>query len=221
MNEVDMLNSIRAMISVSAIADALDTIDRRHQCLGWDIVPMTTTPRLVGRAYTVRTRSFSAPQTDKYDKYVGLLRALDSLGSDQVWVMATSRSDEVAVWGELVSTAAQAVGATGMVTDGLVRDLRQIRALGFPTFARGSIPHDIDGRLEVAGVEEGVEIDGVSIGFGDLIVADEDGVVVVPKSVESDVIEAALEKVTAENLFRVAVAQGTKPSVAFEKYGVL
>jgi regulator of RNase E activity RraA len=120
-----------------------------------------------------------------------------------------------------MATACLARGAAGALCEGYVRDLPEVRLLGYPLFGCGTVPYDLDGRLEVVAHGEAVEIDGVRVEPGALVVADEDGVVVVPIDVEEAVVAAAQEKAAKESEFRAAVTAGMPPSKAYERYGVL
>jgi regulator of RNase E activity RraA len=102
-----------------------------------------------------------------------------------------------------------------------VRDTAKMTAMGFAVFARGTSPYDSRDRNRVIDVDVVVEIDGVRFSPGDLVIADVDGIVVVPQSVENEAIGAAWEKVNAENVVRDAIAGGMTASEAFKKYGVL
>ena len=93
--------------------------------------------------------------------------------------------------------------------------------MGFPCFALASIIYDSKDRQRVIDLDVPIEIDGVRFSPGDLVVADEDGVVVVPLKVEASVIRRAWEKVHAENEVRDAIRKGMKATTAFETYGVL
>jgi regulator of RNase E activity RraA len=93
--------------------------------------------------------------------------------------------------------------------------------MGFPIYARGTCLYDSRDRNRVIDIDVPVEIDGVRISPGDLVVADADGVVFVPQAVEAEVIAAAWEKVHAENEVRDAIAGGMSATDAFRKYGVL
>jgi 4-hydroxy-4-methyl-2-oxoglutarate aldolase len=207
-----------ARLRTALVSDALDRLGVSGRCLGWDIVPLRPGTRLVGRAFPVAC--VPAPGRPRVP-YRGLLEALDRIGPHQVFVLPTGRSTRAAVWGELLSHACSARGASGAVTDGLVRDAAAVRPLGFPVFARGTIPSDINGRLEVTGVAERAVIDGVEVERGCLLVGDDDGVVAVPPDLEDEVVEAALAKARAEDRFREAVAAGELPSVAYRRHRVL
>lgn len=212
------LAQLRSLLTASLVADSMDALGLGARCLAWDIVALRPQDVLIGRAFTVNQIEVDGPRATPYR---GLLRALDEIGPDEVFVIPTGRSTKAAVWGELLSTASRHRGAAGALTDGLVRDATKVRALGFPVFARGTTPLDTNGRLEITDVAPEATIDGVSICRGDLIVADADGVVIVPWEAARDVIEGARSKSRGEARFRRAVSNGTAPSVAFERFKVL
>jgi regulator of RNase E activity RraA len=209
---------LKSHLRSALVADALDAVGHRKQCFGGGIFPLQSNIVLVGRAFTVSAIPAEAPARPPY---VGLLKALGEIRAGQVFVYPTSRSDRAAVWGELVSASCVAKGVAGIVTDGLVRDAARIRQLGFPVFCRGTLPYDVNGRLEVVDHGQVVEVDGVRIAPGDLVVADDDGIAVVPVDVEVEVIERALAKDALERRFREAVEHGASAQLAFERFDVL
>jgi 4-hydroxy-4-methyl-2-oxoglutarate aldolase len=210
--------ALRRVLRTALVADALDAVGLRSQCLSAGLVPLATGTLLVGRAFPVGgIRVESPPEAP----YVGLLRSLDELAPDDVYVISSGDRPDVALWGELLSTAAIARGAEGAICDGFVRDVALVRRSGFRVFARGAVPYDINGRLEVVSVGTPVVIDGVSIAPGDLLVADDDGVAVVPADVRDEVVARASAKGDRESEFRTAVRRGALPSEAFARYGVL
>ena len=147
---------------------------------------------------------------------------VDDLKADEVIVLACNGpSDRIAPWGELLSTAAEARGAAGCITDGLVRDVRQIREMGFPVFHGGIGPLDTKGRARMVERDVPVECAGVAIEPGDIVFGDIDGVVVVPQAHEAAVIEKARAKVLGENNTRDALRKGESLAVVFRRFGVL
>jgi 4-hydroxy-4-methyl-2-oxoglutarate aldolase len=204
-------------LRTALLSDALDRAGRRRHCLAPDIVPLSGT-RLEGHAFPLVLERVHAPAEPPYQ---GLLRALDEVPAGAVVVIPGSRARDAALFGELMATACLARGAPGAVCEGYVRDLPEVRASGFALFGCGTVPYDIDGRFEVVAHGEPVEIDGVVVEPGALIVADEDGVVIVPREAEEAVLAAAREKAARESDFRAAVAAGMPPSEAYERFGVL
>jgi regulator of RNase E activity RraA len=146
---------------------------------------------------------------------------VDSCRPDDVLICAAGGSVRSGIWGELLSTAARNRGCAGVVVDGAVRDVTRMRGMGFPVFARGTVIYDSKDRQRVIDLDVPVMIDGVTFGPGDLVIADDDGVVVVPRAVEAAVVQRAWAKVHAENEVRDAIAGGMPATEAFKKYGVL
>jgi 4-hydroxy-4-methyl-2-oxoglutarate aldolase len=206
------------IIRSALVSDALDALGYRHQCLPGDIMPLQFADRVVGRAFTVTAEKIDyVPEIP----YRGLLKALDQIDVGEVFVLGTGRTDASAGWGELLTTACQARGAVGAVVDSPVRDTGRLSRLGFPVFGRGRHPSDCNGRLEVTGMGSPIEIGGVTIRTGDIIVGDCDGVVVIPQAISELVIANAVEKGAQEDLFREAVLGGMAPSDAYQKFRVL
>jgi 4-hydroxy-4-methyl-2-oxoglutarate aldolase len=200
------------------VADALDSLGYRAQCLSAGISALADGEVLVGTAFPVQIETVDAlPDVP----YVGLLSALDAIGPDDVYVAAVDGQARVAIWGELVTTACLSRGARGAVVDGYARDTALIRDRDFPVFSRGRIPTDSNGRSEVRLHNVPVTIDGVLVRPGDLVVADDDGVAIVPAEVIDQVVRIALDKNEHESEFRTAVAAGMLATDAFRKFGVL
>jgi regulator of RNase E activity RraA len=210
--------TMTALLRSALVSDALDAIGLRAQCLGPGLAPLDPRHVIVGRAFPVTVELRDEPADPPYQ---GLLRALDAVAAGEVFIHQAGRSDRAAVWGELVSTACLAKGVAGALTDGPTRDSERIRALGFPVVCRGTLPCDVNGRLEVVAHGEPIVVDGVTIRHGDLVVADADGAVIVPHEVADGIVAAAVAKATSESNFRRAVAAGMSPSAAFERFGVL
>jgi regulator of RNase E activity RraA len=205
-------------IGSSLVSDALDGVGLRHQSLAPGYAPLVVDQVLIGYAFPTRLEvAGEIPDVP----YVGLLAALDAIGTGEVWVGATGGFRGAALWGELLSTASLASGAVGAVVDGYVRDRDVIRSLDFPVLCRGADPRDINGRGEVVAHNVTVEVDGVVVSPGDLVVGDDDGVVIVPEALIDDVVGAAVEKTLTESRFRRAVRDGVPPGEAFKRFGVL
>ncbi|MDR1512483.1 MAG: RraA family protein [Propionibacteriaceae bacterium] len=212
------LEFIRANLYSAVLSDCLDAVGLRNQCLASGLQPLFPDQVMAGHAFPVAIERVSeAPE----HPFRGLVAALDAIGPGEVFVTATGRAHDIAVWGELLSTAASRRGAAGAVTDGLIRDSRGIKRLGFPVWSAGTIPYDSLGRHEVVAHRVPVVIDGVAIEPGDLIVADNDGVVVVPQAIADDIVAAAVRKRASERQFKAAVSQGMGAAEAFAKFGVL
>jgi 4-hydroxy-4-methyl-2-oxoglutarate aldolase len=214
------LDSLREKLFVSVLSDCLDSVGLMHQALPSRIRPLDEERIMVGRA---RTAAFMEvyhhePGTNSYELEIGLI---DSLQQDEIPVFACSNPARVAPWGELLSTAAKARGAAGALMDGCTRDVRAIRAMGFPVFHGGIGPLDSKGRGRIMAIDVPIECAGVPIAPGDLIFGDADGVVVIPKTVEAKVLELAFEKVTGEHNTLRDLQRGDKLADVFARYGIL
>jgi len=130
-------------------------------------------------------------------------------------------TERIAPWGELLTTASMARGAVGCVTDGLVRDVRQIRELGYPVFHGGIGPLDSKGRGKMIERDVSIECADVTVNSGDLVFGDVDGVLVIPEEIAPQIIEAALVKIKGEDKTREELARGMLLAEVFEKHGVL
>jgi len=149
------------------------------------------------------------------------LKAVDDCQPDDVLIAAAAGSMRSGIWGELLSTAALNQGCVGAIVDGAVRDIKKMHAMQFPVFARGRCIYDSQNRQRVTDIDVPVEIDAVVFSPGDLVIADQDGIVVIPQSVEEEAVRRAWEKVHAENETRDAIKAGMKATAAYEKFGVL
>jgi regulator of RNase E activity RraA len=207
-------------LATAFVADALDAVGIRG-CLGPSLRMLNGGGVILGRALTAETAPSEDDGASGSDAYAGLKELLHRLGPGDVAVLATGRCDDYATWGELTSMIALRSGAIGIVTDGLVRDVERMSALPFTVVARGMRPIDIAGRGDVRRVGEPVVIDGVSIATGDLIVADHDGVAIVPKASVGVVMEHAQRRAAGERGFHEALDEGASIWEALDRFGVL
>jgi 4-hydroxy-4-methyl-2-oxoglutarate aldolase len=209
---------IRERLTSSVISDVLDGMGVRGQAMASDIRPLSDEMMAVGKAFTML-------MTDQYDMeketFTLQFQAIDSLKEDDVMMVCSNGSERAALWGELLSTAARHRRANGAIIDGLVRDVLLIREMGFPVFAKGVRPTSSKGR--VIAVDNGcpVEMGGVHVEQGDLVVADIDGVVVVPSGVVEAVVEKALDVVERETMTRDELRKGAGLYDVYKKYGTV
>lgn len=210
---------MRELLSVPLLCDALDAAGYKRQSPRLPIIPITIPgSTLIGRCKTTLWADMAHIDPEPYKLE---LAAVDSCRPDDVLVAAASGSNRSGIWGELLSTAARNTGCLGVIVDGCVRDVEKMRAMQFPVFARGTNPYDSRDRQRVIDFDVSIELDGVAVHPGDLIAADSDGIVVVPKQVETEVVAAAWKKAHAENQVRDAIRGGMSAAKAFATYGVL
>ena len=172
-----------------------------------------------GRARTVRWMETDYVVED--DPYGLEIPLVDSLRPGDVVVHSTDHAGTNAPWGELMSTAARARGAVGCICDSNIRDCRKILALGFPVFYAGIRPLDSLGRGRVMAFDVPVRCGEVLVYAGELVFADFDGVVVVPRDLEEEVLDRAAEKAGRESASRKELLEGKSLQEVYSKYGVL
>lgn len=218
--------TIRDNLSTAVVGDVLDTLGHRHQFLPPGISPLDPSAKLIGRAMPVQeadSLSDGSSQGPLATKPFGLMmEALDSLQEGEIYIATCGREPGAyALWGGLMSTRAQHCKAAGAILDGYVRDASEIEALGFTAFCRGLYAQDQGVRGKVVDYRCPIEIGGVEIQPGDLVFGDREGVLVVPKRVEQEAIEKALQKARTESEVAVAIKGGMSAAEAFKTYGVL
>jgi regulator of RNase E activity RraA len=212
------LDRIADSLHSSVLADILDGLGHRNQVMRPEIRPLYMGARVAGRAATMLVVNVTDLPAQPYRL---LMELLDSVKAGEVAVAAVQGSAPAAIWGELLSTHTRAHGGRGAVLDGLCRDSRPIAEMRFPVFATGCSPADSKGRLDVISIRGTIPVGGVTVADGDLVVADDDGCVVVPSSVEDEVVTQALVKVSGENTVREVLRQGASIRTVFQDHGVL
>ncbi|MEM7537047.1 MAG: RraA family protein [Chloroflexota bacterium] len=205
-------------IYTALVCDIMDALGYRDQALAHTIRPTTTDAWIAGPAVTLDAYPHTEPVDDPYEH---IFAAYEQVSQGDVFVIATNGEERAGLWGELLSTAAAARGVNAVVTDGLVRDVRQINAMNFGCFCRGYSPLDSAGRCYPTSVNESITCGGVLVHPGDFILADIDGVAVIPAAIREEVFIKANEKLTGENIVRDELASGRSPRAVFDQYGIL
>jgi regulator of RNase E activity RraA len=212
------LETLRRVLTSAVVCDALDAEGLPHQSPRAPLKALAGDGTLVGRCRTTLWADMYHTDPRPYDLE---LKAVDGCSPDDVIIAAAGGSMRSGLWGELLTTAARNAGCVGAIVDGGIRDTRRIREIGFPVFARGTSPYDSRDRQRVVDIDVPVAIDGVRFAPGDLVVADADGIVIVPQMVEAAVIRRALAKLNAEKAMRAALEGGMRITDAFAEFKVL
>jgi 4-hydroxy-4-methyl-2-oxoglutarate aldolase len=209
-------------LNAAVLSDTLDGLGLMQQAMKPFMRPLDDTLQLIGRARTgLYMPVYSAPATGENPYEVEIALVDDLAPGDVVVLACDGPTERIAPWGELLSTASAARGAVGCVTDGLVRDVRQIREMRFAVFCGGIGPLDTKGRARMVERDVPVVCAGASVRRGDLVFGDVDGVVVIPQEVEQEVVRRALDKVSGENQSREALRRGEKLGDVFRRLGIL
>jgi len=204
---------------VPVVSDILDILGYRSNVMHQRLRPLDANNCIiVGRARTLRWMETDYVESDAYGIEID---AIDSLRHNDVVVHSEDHACTNAPWGELMTTIAQRNGAVGAICDSMIRDCKRMIEMGFPVFYKGIRPVDSLGRGKVMAFDVPVRCGGVLVHPGDLIFADFDGIVVVPKAIEDEVIQQAFKKITKENKSRTDLLNGDSLKIVYERYGVL
>lgn len=214
----DVPGEVADRLTSAMVSDSLDASGVRGQVMVASIGPVTSGSRAVGRARTV---CFEPSDRDSDDPYGAAMDFIDSLGPGTVAVIASGGDERTAYWGELFSAAAKGHGAVGTVCDGPVRDVAKVRKVGYDLFAPSFRPLDYRARMHVVSMAQPVECGGVRVAPDDLVFADDDGVVVVPRAVEAEVLSRAMARAMAESNVLEELLGGASLREVWERWRVL
>ena len=225
-DDKSLLALIKNELYTAVIGDIMDKMGYTHQFLSPRIRPLRDDMFIAGRAMTVLEADVLDNLTDAGNnpllkRSFGLmLEALDDLREDEVYICSGS-SPAYALWGELMSARAMQCKAAGAVVNGYSRDTKGILELDFACFSYGPYAQDQAPRGKVIDYRVPIDMEGVRINNGDMIIGDIDGVCVVPREIEEEVFERALEKARGERVVLKKIKEGMKAREAFDKYGIM
>jgi regulator of RNase E activity RraA len=172
----------------SSVADAAEQL-LSHRTYMTNEIRLLAGTRLVGPAVTIHlVRDETASLTEAG---LAAIKLLETAPAGSVVVAALDDEKSFAVFGSNLAALARTHKLAGFVIDGSVRDLRDIRRLDFPTFARGGAPGSAGGHYRLEGVNVPIQCGGIQVNPGDYVVGDEDGIAVAPKERYQDVLAAA------------------------------
>ena len=216
MKDAALFELMKAELYTPVLGDILDKLGRYHQFLPREIQPIKEHMKVAGRAMPVLNADVYGDQEKPFGY---LTEALDQLQEGEVYVCTGSMSS--AAFGEIMTATAKMRGAVGAVCYGPHRDTPRVLEQDFPVFSTGRFAQDSRVRTVVLRYRVPIEIEGVWIEPGDLVFGDLDGVIVIPRALEKEVIQLALEKARAENVVRREIEKGMSATEAFRKFGVL
>lgn len=206
MNAAEFDLGYRARLDALATSNLSDALDRLSmpRCAVAGVVPRWGRTKVVGRAVTIRMTA------------AGAVPAVAHLGVDAI--AASDRGDVIVIdnrgdlhnncWGEILALAAQRRGVSGVVVDGAVRDVDACETFGFPVHARGTVPVTARGRIVQEAWNVPVRLGDAAVRPGDIVVADVNGVVVIPVERLADVVGAAEDILAKENAMLDALRAG-------------
>ncbi len=194
----DHLKALKEL-SCTDLSDAMDRLG--IACQAFEIKPLSPSFSLAGQAWTLRYGPIGLAGGSVGDY-------IDDLGADQVVVLDNRGRLDATVWGDLLTLTASRRKIGGTVIDGICRDVDRAMELNYPIFARGNWMRTGKDRVRVEAVQEAVNIGGIRVEPGDWLRGDGDGLVVIPASRLTQVLEVASEVHQAEERIRQAILQG-------------
>lgn len=223
MTDAALFDLMKTQLFTAVVGDVLDVLGYRNQFLPQPIKPLVAGTKIAGRAMTVLESDYlegagNGPLSGK--PFGVMFEALDDLREGEIYI-ASGSSFEFALWGGLMSTRAIHLKAAGAILNGYVRDTEEIRSLNFPVCSRGAYAQDQGVRGKVLDYRVPINIEGVHINSGDLVFADDEGVLIIPREIEAQAITDALQKMATENEVAVAIRNGMSTQQAFATYGVM
>lgn len=217
--DTEKFDWIKENLYVPIVCDVLDLLGYRNCAMHQRLRPLDPDNCIiVGRSRTIRWMETDYIEDDAYHLEI---EAVDSLKKGDVVIHSTDAAGTNAPWGELMSTIAKRYGSVGCICDSMIRDCRKIIKMRFPVFHTGIRPVDSLGRGRVMAYDVPVRCGDVLVNPGELVFADFDGVVVIPKEIEDKVLHLASEKVYKEDQSRIDLINGESLRSVYDRYGVL
>lgn len=204
-------------VEVASVSDAMEKVSGQRIYLSHRMRPIFTS-RFAGFALTVKLKKEENHDPNALD---GMLAAIDQGGPNSVYVMVVEDGADIAGMGGLMGTAMQARSFSGAVIDGGVRDTAYLQKIGFPVFALGNVPSTSVGHYRFAGANIPVICDGVSVSPGDIVVADSDGVAIVPRAKAAEVLATAQDMDFKEHSMYAYIEKLKSIEEAVKKFGRL
>ncbi|MGI9585997.1 MAG: RraA family protein [Acidimicrobiia bacterium] len=198
------------------IHDVLRSMGEPRGVLPKEIDPLSGSGKVGGVVFTMEGRP--DPDISEHDSLLLWTEFLSEVPSGSV-VLCQPNDAEAAHMGELSAETLQFRGVRGFVVDGGTRDTRFILDIEFPVWCRYTTPSDIVGRWRVSSLGAPIVIGGIGVETGDWVLADEDGVVVIPQRIAESVVTEAEIQMSTEDKIRAAILQGTSPKDAYLKFG--
>jgi len=205
-------------VEVASVSDAIEQLTGKRMYMSHRMHPLFTT-KFAGFARTVLLKKDEG--NGDPNALNGMLAAIDDGSADSVYVMKVEDGEDIAGMGGLMGTAMSARGYAGAVIDGGVRDVAYLRKIGFPVYATGIVPSTSVHHYRFAGSQIPIVCDGVTVNAGDIVAADSDGVVVVPRAEAQQVLALAQQMDFKEHSMYAVIEETRSILEAVKKFGRL
>ena len=197
-------------LPATVISDALEKMGLAG-AVG-NLLEVSKVPRVAGRAVTMKLEPSNAPSR----VHLGA-KAIKAATPGDIIVVANRARTGAACWGGLLTLGAKCQGVAGVLVDGLVRDVEELRGLGLPILARGATPLSARGRFVEVGANIPVDVGGVPVNPGDIVVMDASGAVIVPADREDEVFKIAHEIQAVEAGFEAELKAGIEATKVLDR----
>lgn len=198
-------------LDTAVVSDALDKLDMPGQC--YDVMPLDNYQQAtVGLAYTVRYEPANSPPGTVGD-------FIDDVPAGFFVVIDNNGRTDCTVWGDIMTQVAAKKGIAGTVIDGVCRDVHKALGDGYPMFTKGRFMRTGKDRVQVSAINQTVSIGTVRVEAGDVVIADANGVVIIPRARAEEVARVAQEIEKTESRIREAIMQGKSLRMAREDLG--
>jgi len=216
-SESDLVTQFRH-VEVASVSDAIEQVIGKRMYMTHRMQPIFTA-KFAEDARTVQLKKDEGNKDP--EALTGMLEAIDQGSTDSVYVMVVEDGQDIAGMGGLMGTAMYARGYAGAVIDGGVRDVAYLRKIGFPVFATGIVPSTSVHHYRFGGAQIPVVCNGVPVTPGDIVVADSDGVAVVPRAQAQAVLTLAQQMDYKEHAMYSMIEQLRSIVAAVKKTGRL
>ena len=216
LNEEQIIEEL-LLLNSSIIHDALRIESYSNQTLPNEIIPLQFENTIAGKVWTISgSLQKNIKESDSLLSWTNFL----SKAQDNSIIVCQPNNHEIALMGELSAETLKLKNIRGYITDGGCRDVTRIKSeIKLPVYCRFNTPKDVAGRWIVEEMGTSIVIGDVKIVTGDYLIADEDGIVIMPNNIIDKIIIRAKNDLNSENKMREAILNGIDPKEAYLKYG--
>jgi regulator of RNase E activity RraA len=204
-------------VEVSSVSDAIEQLTGKRMYMSHRMQPIFTT-KFAGYAVTVK---LVKEENHDPNALTPMLSAIDHGAKDSVYVMTIQDGADIAGMGGLMGTAMSARDFAGAIIDGGVRDVAYLRKIGFPVYATGINPATSAGHYRAVSSDVALDCDGVKVNSGDIVAADSDGVVVVPRDIAPKILVLSQQLDFKEHSMYAYIENTKSIEDAVKKFGRL
>lgn len=214
-NDRRLISNIKHHMSSSMLSDMLDDLGCQDQVVQ-GLSPNMADTKILGRAKTLKLRKLR--EKENFQGIYGALQSYKTMVPGDI-ILVENEAAENAYFGELNANLAIRAGVLGVIIGGKTRDSSEVRRIGLPVFSTGFNCQDVRKRATVESINKSITINGVKVSPGDLVFGDAEGVVIIPKRVEAEIIAEAYKKMVSERSILADISMGVGTEDIVNKYG--